>query len=552
MRDERTRWWRDSVVYQLYVRSFADSDGDGIGDLRGVYSKLDYLADLGVDALWLNPFYPSPQIDAGYDVADYRSVDPVFGSLGDVDAVLERAHALGLRVLVDLVPNHTSDQHPWFRQARSAAPGSPERARYLFRDGRGLHGEDPPNDWQSNFGGSAWTRVREADGRPGQWYLHLFAPEQPDLDWTNDEVRAEFESILRFWLSRGVDGFRIDVAHGLAKDPGLPDLAGRLETGGLAAEGHPHWDQDEVHEVYRAWRAVLDSYPGDPVFVGEIWVAGRDRLARYLRPDELHTGFGFSFLVAPWTSARLRAAVDETLATVESVGAPATWVLSNHDVMRSVSRFARPQTESSRYLLDQFIGEAGDLSIGSRRARAAALLMLALPGACYLYQGEELGLPEVEDLPEAVLADPTWRRSGGRLRGRDGCRVPIPWSGEKPPYGFSEGDVAEPWLPQPGDWGPYTVEAEQQQADSMLNLYRAALRLRHESPALGDGRMRWLDSPPDVLLFAREPGFACLVNVGAGAVELPRGSRIVLSSAEIPADGLVPQDTAVWLETRPA
>ncbi|MDX6203045.1 MAG: alpha-glucosidase [Frankiales bacterium] len=552
MRDERTRWWRDSVVYQLYVRSFADSDGDGIGDLRGVYSKLDYLADLGVDALWLNPFYPSPQIDAGYDVADYRSVDPVFGSLDDVDAVLERAHALGLRVLVDLVPNHTSDQHPWFRQARSAAPGSPERARYLFRDGRGLHGEEPPNDWQSNFGGSAWTRVREADGRPGQWYLHLFAPEQPDLDWTNDEVRAEFESILRFWLSRGVDGFRIDVAHGLAKDPGLPDLAGRLETGGLAAEGHPHWDQDEVHEVYRAWRAVLDSYPGDPVFVGEIWVAGRDRLARYLRPDELHTGFGFSFLVAPWTSARLRAAVDETLATVESVGAPATWVLSNHDVMRSVSRFARPQTESSRYLLDQFIGEAGDLSIGSRRARAAALLMLALPGACYLYQGEELGLPEVEDLPEAVLADPTWRRSGGRLRGRDGCRVPIPWSGEKPPYGFSEGDVAEPWLPQPGDWGPYTVEAEQQQADSMLNLYRAALRLRHESPALGDGRMRWLDSPPDVLLFAREPGFACLVNVGAGAVELPRGSRIVLSSAEIPADGLVPQDTAVWLETRPA
>jgi alpha-glucosidase len=552
MRDERTRWWRDSVVYQLYVRSFADSDGDGIGDLRGVYSKLDYLADLGVDALWLNPFYPSPQIDAGYDVADYRSVDPVFGSLDDVDAVLERAHALGLRVLVDLVPNHTSDQHPWFRQARSAAPGSPERARYLFRDGRGLHGEEPPNDWQSNFGGSAWTRVREADGRPGQWYLHLFAPEQPDLDWTNDEVRAEFESILRFWLSRGVDGFRIDVAHGLAKDPGLPDLAGRLETGGLAAEGHPHWDQDEVHEVYRAWRAVLDTYPGDPVFVGEIWVSGRDRLARYLRPDELHTGFGFSFLVAPWTAARLRAAVDETLATVESVGAPATWVLSNHDVMRSVSRFARPQTESSRYLLDQFIGEAGDLSIGSRRARAAALLMLALPGACYLYQGEELGLPEVEDLPEAVLADPTWRRSGGRLRGRDGCRVPIPWSGEKPPYGFSEGDVAEPWLPQPGDWGPYTVEAEQQQADSMLNLYRAALRLRHESPALGDGRMRWLDSPPDVLLFAREPGFACLVNVGAGAVELPRGSRIVLSSAEIPADGLVPQDTAVWLETRPA
>ncbi|MDX6205009.1 MAG: alpha-glucosidase, partial [Frankiales bacterium] len=435
MPDESSPWWRSSVVYQLYVRSFADSDGDGIGDLPGLRSRLDYLADLGVDALWLNPFYASPQVDAGYDVADYRAVDPVFGSLADVDAVVDEAHALGLRVLVDLVPNHTSDQHDWFRQALDSGPGSLERRRYLFRAGRGSDGSEPPNDWQSNFGGNAWTRVREQDGRLGEWYLHLFAPEQPDLDWTNREVRQEFESILRFWLDRGVDGFRIDVAHGLAKDPELPDLAGRLETGGLAVEGHPHWDQDEVHEVYQAWRAVLDTYPGDRVFVGEIWVAGPERMSRYLRPDELHTGFGFSFLVAPWTAATLRSAVDETLEAVESVGAPATWVLSNHDVMRTVSRLARRQTERPRYALDDLVGEAPDLALGSTRARAAALLMLALPGSAYLYQGEELGLPEVEDLPEDVLADPTWRRSGGRLRGRDGCRVPLPWSGEKPPYG---------------------------------------------------------------------------------------------------------------------
>ena len=361
-------WWRSAVIYQVYVRSFADSDGDGIGDLPGVRSRLGYIAELGVDAIWLNPFYPSPQADAGYDVSDYRGVDPSFGTLADFDALVADADRLGLRVIVDLVPNHTSSEHPWFRAALAAGPGSGERARYIFREGRGPKGNLPPNDWQSVFGGPAWARTPD-----GQWYLHLFAPEQPDLDWTNDEVRAEFESILRFWLDRGVDGFRIDVAHGLAKDPALPDIAGGHTTSGAATVGHPHWDQDDVHEVWRQWRRVIDAYPREVVFVAEAWVDTPVQLARYLRPDELHTAFNFAFLLAPWDAAGLRAAIDSSIGALAAVGAPPTWVLSNHDVVRHVTRY-------------------GGGAEGLRRARSAALLMLALPGGAYVYQGEELGL----------------------------------------------------------------------------------------------------------------------------------------------------------------
>src|SRR4051812_24270149 len=413
-------WWRHAVIYQVYVRSFADSDGDGIGDLPGVRSRLPYLRELGVDALWLNPFYPSPQADAGYDVANYRDVDPRFGALADAEALIADAHAYGLRVIFDLVPNHTSDEHPWFRAALAAPPGSRERARYLFRDGRGSL---PPNNWASAFGGSAWTQVAD-----GQWYLHLFAPEQPDLDWTNDEVREEFASILRFWLDRGVDGFRIDVAHGLAKDPEMPDLTEEHATSGQAVEGHPHWDVDEVHDVYRSWRRITDSYPGDRIFVAEVWVQSFDRLVLYLRPDELHTAFNFAFLLAPWDAGALRAAVDQTVESHSAVRAPATWVLSNHDVVRHVTRY-------------------GGGELGTRRARAAVLLMLALPGGAYIYQGEELGLPEVLDLPDQVRQDPTFHRTSGRELGRDGCRVPIPWSGTTASFGF--GPAQASWLPQP-------------------------------------------------------------------------------------------------------
>jgi alpha-glucosidase len=522
-------WWRDAVTYQVYVRSFADSDGDGVGDLPGVRSRLRYIRDLGVDAIWLTPFYPSPQADAGYDVADYRDVDPVFGTLDDFDALVRDAHELGLRVIVDLVPNHTSSEHPWFRAALAAAPGSRERARYIFRDGRGPGKDAPPTDWFSVMGGTAWERVTEPDGKPGQWYLHLFAPEQPDLDWLNDDVRAEFESILRFWLDRGVDGFRIDVAHGLAKDPAMPDLAGRDAHSGPSGEGHPYWDQDEVHDVYRGWRRVLDSYPGDHTFVAEAWVQRPDRLARYLRPDELHTAFNFNFLLAPWDANALRAAIDESIHTISGVGAPSTWVLSNHDVTRHVTRYG-----------------GGD--VGTRRARAAALLMLALPGGAYVYQGEELGLPEVTDLPDDVRQDPSFHRSSGANPGRDGCRVPLPWSGDEPSFGF--GPSRNSWLPQPIGWADLTASRQASDASSMLTLYRTALRLRRELPALGDGKLTWVDGGESLLVFRREPGFVCVVNVGDKPATIPDEVRtdapVVLSSGPMDAAGALDGATAVW------
>jgi alpha-glucosidase len=535
-------WWRSAVIYQIYPRSFADSDGDGVGDLPGIRSRLPYLRELGVDAVWISPFYPSPMADAGYDVSDYRDIEPIFGTLADADALLAEAHASGLKVIVDLVPNHTSDEHAWFRAALGAAPGSPERARYLFRDGRGSDGAVPPNDWTSNFGGPAWTRVTEADGTPGQWYLHLFDPKQPDLDWTNPEVVAEFESILRFWLDRGVDGFRIDVAHGLAKDPEMPNIAGGWDTGGPAVVGHPHWDRDEVHDVYRGWRRITDSYPGDDrIFVGEVWVQTPEQLARYLRADELHTAFNFTYLLAPWDAKGLKAAIDDSIDALSAVGAPATWVLSNHDVVRHVTRY-------------------GGGELGVRRARAAALLTLSLPGGAYVYQGEELGLRQVTDLPPELRQDPAfarWDPSVARTDGgdglRDGCRVPIPWSGDAPPFGFGPGS-GQPWLPQPTDWAELTVARQDADPSSMLALYRAALALRRELPALGDGSLFWIDADgPDsesrVLAFRRDPGFVCVVNVGdepAAPPDAVRDGSLLLSSDPLEGDGRLPGATAAW------
>jgi alpha-glucosidase len=379
-------WWRDAVFYQIYVRSFADGNGDGVGDLAGIRSRLTYLADLGVDALWITPFFPSPMADHGYDVADPRDVEPVFGDLAEFDALLADAHALGIRVTIDLVPNHSSDQHEWFQAALTAAPGSPERGRYLFRDGRGPDGSEPPNNWPSVFGGPAWTRVPD-----GQWYLHIFAPEQPDLNFANPEVVADLEETMRFWLDRGVDGFRIDVAHGMAKPDGLPDMVPMEDTGLLAdhGPGDLRFDNDAVHVVHRRIRTVLDEYPGT-MAVGEVWVSDDDRLAQYVREDELQLAFNFKLLTAEWTADDLRQAVTHSLATVEGTPAPACWVLSNHDRPRHVTRY-------------------GGGEIGLRRARAAALLQLALPGAAYLYNGDELGMPDVE-LPDEALQDPIWER----------------------------------------------------------------------------------------------------------------------------------------------
>jgi alpha-glucosidase len=553
---ERDNWWRHAVIYQVYIRSFADGDGDGLGDIAGIRSRIPYLAGLGIDAIWINPWYPSPMADAGYDVIDYRGVEPLFGTLDDADTLIAEAHAAGLRVLLDIVPNHSSNEHRWFRQALAAAPGSPSRDRYIFRDGAGPHGDQPPNDWPSVFGGPAWTRIVEADGTPGQWYLHLFASEQPDWNWHDPDVRQEFEDTLRFWFDRGVDGFRIDVAHGLQKKTGLPDLGALVwkAAPGETDLDHPYWDREEVHEIYRSWRRIADSYDPPRVFVSESWVPIPGRLGRYVRGDELHTTFNFDYLVAPWLGPVLRRVVDDTIAAHTQVGAPATWVLSNHDVVRPVSRFGRVQEPAGGRLLKHFIDRPLDLELGVRRARAAFLLMLALPGSAYIYQGEELGLEEVEDLPTAVRQDPSYFRTGGEDPGRDGCRVPIPWSGDEPPYGFSPpGAAAPPWLPQPRHWGPVTVDAQQGDPDSFLSMCRAALALRRSHPALGDGAMRWLDLGDDVVAFERDPGFACIANVGVAAVPIPAGATVVLTSARSSeqSDRVVPRDTTVWLATAP-
>jgi alpha-glucosidase len=537
-------WWRSAAIYQVYVRSFADGNGDGVGDLAGIRAHLAHLRDLGVDAVWFNPWYPSPMADAGYDVADYRAIDPVFGTLEEADALIAEAHGYGIRIIVDIVPNHISDKHAWFQEALRSAPGSPQRDRFWFRPGRGEHGEAPPNDWQSIFGGPAWTRTTGPDGDPGEWYLHLFAPEQPDLNWGEPSVREEFEDVLRFWLDRGADGVRIDSAALLTKDASLPDIA--ADPDGVGP--HPFSDRDDVHDIYRGWRALSDTYPGERILIGEVWLPDPVRFARYLRPDELHTAFNFDYLRCPWDAGRLRQVIDDTLTVHAPVGAPATWVLSNHDVTRHVSRYGRADTSFDFAAREH--ESPVDLDLGTRRARAAVLLTMALPGSVYVYEGEELGLWEVEDIPAALRTDPIWVRSGHTDPGRDGCRVPLPWSGTEAPFGFSPpGATAAPWLPQPAAWKDLTAQVQTGDPGSMLELYRSALRLRRELPGLGDGPMHWLDAPDNVLAFARGTGVVCVVNLSRVAVPLPVPGQVLLASGSVDGD-LLPTDTAVWL--RPA
>jgi alpha-glucosidase len=514
-------WWKHSVCYQVYVRSFADSDGDGVGDLTGIEQRLPYLADLGVDSVWITPFYTSPQNDHGYDVADYREVDRLFGSLEDFDSMLARAHDLGLRVIVDLVPNHTSIEHAWFQKALETEPGSPERDLYVFRDGQGPDGTEPPNNWRSVFGGPAWTRVED-----GQWYLHMFDSTQPDLNWWNPAVGEEFESILRFWLDRGVDGFRIDVAHGLYTPLEMKDLEDE-EIRNLGATTFPMWDQPQVHDVYRRWRQILDEYDGDRMAIAEAWTATPESMARYIRPDELQQAFNFHWLQAPWSAKAFRDVIDESLHAVGLAGAAATWVLSNHDVVRHVTRY-------------------GGGARGLARGRAALLTMLALPGGAYVYQGEELGLEEVEVAPEH-RQDPTWFRGGGV--GRDGCRVPIPWSGDEPPFGFGPGE-GQPWLPQPGSWAPLSVAAQQDDPESMLSFYKLALRTRREVTEDLLDHVTVLDSAPDTLAFLRGGGLVCVLNCGDATAPVPvEAGDLVVSSAPL-EEGRLPADAAAWF--RPA
>ncbi|MEX0428063.1 glycoside hydrolase family 13 protein [Nocardioides sp. DS6] len=585
----RPDWWREAVTYQVYVRSFADGDGDGIGDLPGITSRLPYLRDLGVDAVWLTPFYTSPQKDHGYDVADYTDVDPLFGRLTDADALVAEAHRLGLRVIVDLVPNHTSSAHPWFRAALAAAPGSPERARYLFRDGRGPHGAEPPNNWRSVFGGPAWTRVDEPDGTPqggsvaaegdvaaggsvaaeptgarsgehdsvaaeptrspqrtAQWFLHLFDSSQPDLDWRNPEVEAMFEGVLRFWLDRGVDGFRIDVAHGLVKEASLRDqIVSEAESPGEApspaqndephamvertAKDEPMWDQPEVHDIYRSWRRLLDSYSTDGhdrMLVAEAWTQTPESLARYVRPDEMQQAFNFAWLLADWSAKEFEEVVRGTLEALAPVGASPTWVLSNHDVVRHPTRY-------------------GGGRVGLDRARAATLAMLGLPGSAYLYQGEELGLEQV-DVPDHAREDPAWLRTRHTQTpdpGRDGCRVPLPWSGTTPPYGFSA-VAGQPWLPQPAAWAALTVEAQTGAPASTLEFYRRALAARRTHALSAGDEVELLDLGEDLFAFRRGP-LTVVLNAGEETTRLP-ARDVLIASGELEA-GALPPNTCVWL-----
>jgi alpha-glucosidase len=545
-------WWRDAVIYQVYIRSFADGNGDGIGDVAGLRARLPYLAALGVDALWLNPWYASPQVDAGYDVSDYRRLDPLFGTLDDAEALIREAHEHGLRLILDIVPNHTSDQHPWFQEALAAEPSSVARSRYHFRPGRGVNGAEPPTDWPSIFGGPAWTRTVDADGEPGDWYLHLFAPEQPDLDWTNGEVRREFEDILRFWLDLGVDGFRIDVAQGLMKDPAFPDLADSPahKAAGLldaVAGDHPYFDRDETLSIYEDWRRVLDSYEGERVFVAEAWVADASRIARYLTPSRLHTAFNFGLLSCPWEAEALREEIDATLNVLAAVGAPATWVLSNHDVIRHATRYGRLKTSLSD--ARRLYGTPVDHVLGERRARAAMQLINALPGGTYAYQGEELGLAEVEDLPPAVWQDPNRRYADHVGPVRDGCRVPLPWSGSTPPFGFSpDGATASPWLPQPVEWKERTAATQEQDPHSTLTHYRDLLRIRREwlGRGLGDGSaLEWIEAPAGVLAFRRGE-VLCYANLSEAPVQLPSEHRVLIASEPIEGTALA-VDVTVWL-----
>jgi len=530
-------WWRRGVFYQVYIRSFADGNGDGTGDIAGLRSRLPYLEKLSIDAIWINPWFPSPLNDGGYDVADYRDINPAYGTLEEAKLLIAEAADRGMRVMVDLVPNHTSSQHRWFQNALTAAPGSAARERYIFKDGRGPNGDEPPTNWRSVFGGSTWTRVPD-----GQWYLHLFDPTQPDLNWANPVVREDFLDILRFWLHLGASGFRVDVAHGLAKDPEFPDVVDESDVEVHRTErlDHPHWDRDEVHDIIRGWRRVLDEYEGS-VMIAEAWVANWDRLARYLRPDEFHQVFDFEFLESAWDAEQIKDAIDNSLVGSGAVGSIPTWVLSNHDVVRHATRYALPKDlESKPWLLD------GDRAVldplaGHRRARASTLLALALPGSVYVYQGEELGLPEVYDLEEDVLDDPVWRQSGNTEKGRDGCRVPLPWTSDGPSHGFGAGEA---WLPQPEGWGAFAADIQDGDTHSTLELYRSALATRFEM-LTGDEDIEWLPSEPGVLAFRRGGGMTCIVNLSGAPVQLPVAT-ILIASDEI-ADGFLPRDTTAWI-----
>jgi alpha-glucosidase len=574
-------WWKQAVVYQIYPRSFKDANGDGLGDIPGITSKMQYLRELGIDAIWLSPFYPSDLADGGYDIIDYRNVDPRLGTMQDFDAMVSAAHQEGIKVIVDIVPNHTANKHAWFLEALAAGRGSTARERYIFKEGSGPNGEFPPNDWQSLFGGPAWERVED-----GQWYLHIFAKEQPDLNWNNPEVHEEFKKTLRFWSDHGTDGFRVDVAHGLAKKldgASMKDLSRWTVHDSLSHDGtHPLWDRAQVHDIYREWRQVFNEYNPPRFAVGEAWVVPEHQYL-YASPDELGQVFNFEFAIANWFSQDFRTAIRDGLQAAKSSGSTATWVMSNHDVPRHPSRYGLPQAPSkaTHQLPKDWVLRDGttyeeNRELGTRRARAAILMETALPGSVYIYQGEELGLFEVPNIPWDRLEDPTPFRTRGRYteKGRDGCRVPLPWNSQDAPheaswdsrfgtgasFGFSPNDAtpgsqsADPHLPQPLWYKDFAVDVEQQDPTSMLSLYKACLS--HRAALLTSAHntsVTWLDEGDEVIAYTRQAAdnsgytaIASVTNFGKNAVALPEGD-LILSSIQLDDPTLLPQDTSAWI-----
>jgi alpha-glucosidase len=529
-------WWRTAVVYQVYPRSFADANGDGIGDLKGIISRADYLKNLGVDAVWMSPFYPSELADGGYDVANYRDVDPKIGTLEEFDQLIHEFHERNIRVIVDIVPNHTSDQHPWFQEALAAEPGSPARERYIFRDGRGEHGELPPSDLASHFSPLAWTRVPD-----GQWYMHLFAKEQPDLNWDLPEIREDFLKTLRFWSDRGVDGFRVDVAHALVKnlDP-LPSRSGY--TVDLIPEDgtDPLFDRDDLQEIYREWRAVFNEYDPPRIAVAESWVP-HSRKFLYASADSLGQVFNFDLVASEWGAEDYKKVVDQNVEFERESGSSSTWVLSNHDIIRHATRLAFPRglDQSAWYEANRFNPDV-DVELGLRRALAGTLHILGLPGSTYIYQGEELGLPEVLDIPDEDMQDPTWERYGHKSKSRDGCRVPIPWTRSGSSFGFGPNGSH---LPQPQWFGDYSVEAQEGVPGSALELYREAIALRNT--LLGDNSFRWIHTDDSVLHYERNNGWQVITNFGDTPVDMPVGEVLICSAEH---DGtMLPGNATAWL-----
>jgi alpha-glucosidase len=537
----KQEWWRHAVIYQIYPRSFADGNGDGMGDLPGVLSRLESLKELGIDAIWFSPFFTSPQKDAGYDVSNYTDIDPRFGTLADFDALLAKAHAHGIRIIIDLVPNHSSDQHPLFQAALRAGKGSPERDMYVFREGKDAN--TPPNNWQSVFGGPAWTQVED-----GQWYLHLFDSSQPDFNWANPKVEQFFHDVLRFWFDRGVDGFRVDVAHSLVKDPALPDIeeVSSSMTGSDSApkeeKPHPFWGQEGVHEVIRGFRKVANEYE-DRAMCAEAWILPLSKMAKWVRPDEYHQTFNFAYLETPWDSAKLRNVVDESLREFGNVGAPSTWVLSNHDVIRHVTRMAYDKVPKQGDGIGPSYPQP-DEARGQRVGRAATAFMLGLPGSSYIYQGEELGLPEHTTLDASFREDPTFFRTKGERVGRDGCRVPIPWESDKPAYGFN--NTGKSWLPQPENYRRYARSEQRGVAGSTLELYRQLLKIRKEFN-MGLGNLKWVEELCDETTLAFDnSGVRVIANFG-GTVNLPGGELLATTQHDLTVEGVLEHDQVAWI-----